>query len=142
LPFHQNNNQDLIMRSASPCWPLRLLRFGQWWLPANRETPRGVILLLHGTVVHSGFYFPVAQEYVRHGYAVFGIDLRGWGQSQGYGRRGNIGSYDEHLGDLKVAHAEVLGRYPDAPAVWPGLYVGPLRTPRCRGVILTVCEWR
>jgi len=139
----------------------QLLLFGQWWLPANRETPRGVILLLHGTVVHSGFYFPVAQEYVRHGYAVFGIDLRGWGQSQGYGRRGNIGSYDEYLEDLKVAHAEVRGRYPDAPlfiqgesmggaiallsqvkqvvevdglilnapAVRPGLFFGPLRTP-------------
>jgi alpha-beta hydrolase superfamily lysophospholipase len=139
----------------------QLLLFGQWWLPDNREAPHAVVLLLHGTLVHSGFYDPLAREYVRHGYAVFGIDLRGWGQSQGYGRRGTIGSYDEYLEDLKVAHAEVRGRYPDAPlfiqgesmggaiallsqvrqvvevdglilnapAVRPGLYLGPLRTP-------------
>lgn len=139
----------------------QLLLFGQWWLPENPDRPRAVVLMLHGTLVHSGFYAPVAQAYAREGYAVFGVDLRGWGQSQGYGRRGNIDSYDEYLEDLKVAHAEVRGRYPDvplfiqgesmggtiallsqvkqvvavdglilnAPAVRPGLYLGPLRTP-------------
>ena len=30
--------------------------FGQWWAPKDR--PRAVILLVHGTVLHSGFYAP------------------------------------------------------------------------------------
>jgi len=27
--------------------------FGQWWLPATK--PKAVVLLVHGTVLHSGF---------------------------------------------------------------------------------------
>lgn len=139
----------------------QLLVFGQWWLPDVPEQAKAVVLVLHGTLVHSGFYDPVAEHYTEQGYAVFGIDFRGWGQSQGYGRRGNVDDYDGYLEDLKVAYTEVRTRYPslpvflqgesmggtiallsqvekavevdglilNAPAVRPGLFIGPLRTP-------------
>ncbi|MFN3712127.1 MAG: alpha/beta fold hydrolase [Alcanivoracaceae bacterium] len=133
--------------------------FGQWWEP--EQPPDAVILLLHGTLVHSGFYYPWAQHLNDHGYAVFAIDLRGWGQSQGYGRRAVIYDYDEYLEDTVLAYQEVRSRYPDlplylqgesmggaiallsqvecrfevdgmilnAPAIQPGLSLGPVRFP-------------
>jgi len=138
-----------------------MLVFGQWWLPDEPEQARAVVLILHGTLVHSGFYDLVGEHYAQQGYAVFGIDFRGWGQSQGFGRRGHVDNYDGYLEDLKVAYTEARTRYPDlpiflqgesmggtiallsqvekvvevdgmilnAPAVRPGLFIGPLRTP-------------
>ncbi|MGB1220491.1 MAG: alpha/beta fold hydrolase [Alcanivoracaceae bacterium] len=139
-----------------------LMLFGQWWLPDSGRHPRAIVLLLHGTVAHSGFYFPMAEHYAAQDVAVFGLDLRGWGQSQGYGRRGQVRDYDSYLTDVRTAVEEIRQHYPDlplfiqgesmggtiallsqikqtvpvdglilnAPAVQPGLYFGPLRTPR------------
>ena len=139
-----------------------LLLFGQWWLPEQGQPIEAVVLLLHGTSVHSGFYAPMGQYYADRGIAVFGIDFRGWGQSQGFGRRGHITDYDDYLTDVRTAAEAIREAYPDAPlfiqgesmggaiallsqihdvvspegmilnapAVRPGLYIGPLRTPR------------
>jgi acylglycerol lipase len=101
----------------------QLTLFGQWWHPANGQ-PRAVVLLVHGTLVHSGFYSPWAKELTRKGYAVFGIDLRGWGQSQGYGRRGFVKSYDEYLEDMRFAWSEVQQRYPGLPVFVQGESLG------------------
>ena len=98
--------------------------FGQWWLPANKDKPRAIVLLAHGTVLHSGFYDPWASELTKHGYAVFGIDLRGWGQSQGYGRRGNVANYDEYVEDLTLARREVRRRFPNVPVYLQGESLG------------------
>lgn len=102
----------------------KLVLFGQWWTPAAPATPRAVVLLVHGTLVHSGFYAPWAEHLVTEGYAVFGIDLRGWGQSQGYGRRGFIENYDEYVEDLTLAYQEVKKRYPDLPLFLQGESMG------------------
>ena len=148
-----------------------LLLFGQWWLPPADKPMRAIVLLVHGTLVHSGFYYPMAEDYANNGIAVFGIDLRGWGQSQGYGRRGNITTYDDYLTDVRTAADEIRKEYPgvpmfiqgesmggtiallagihhidtdglilNAPAVEPGLFIGPLRTPRflARGGLATL----
>ncbi|KGD63284.1 acylglycerol lipase [Alcanivorax nanhaiticus] len=97
--------------------------FGQWWLP-NESQPRAVVLLVHGTIAHSGFYAPMANYFAAQGIAVFGIDLRGWGQSQGHGRNGVIGNYDEYLLDLKSAYIEVKARFPDLPVYLQGESMG------------------
>lgn len=153
---------------ADKAWQLEsrdehhLMLFGQWWLPEDTSEPDAIILLLHGTLVHSGFYAPMAQHYAEQGIAVFGLDLRGWGQSQGHGRAGQVRSYDEYLTDVHTAVEAIRTQHPDlplfiqgesmggtiallsqirgtvavdglilnAPAVQPGLYFGPLRTPR------------
>lgn len=96
--------------------------FGQWWLP--KDKPRAVVLLVHGTVLHSGFYAPWANELTRNGYAVFGIDLRGWGQSQGYGRRGSVGNYDEYIEDVTLARREIRKRFPNIPVYLQGESLG------------------
>lgn len=102
--------------------PDGLTLFGQWWLPAKE--PRAVILLVHGTALHSGFYTPWAEHLTKQGYAVFGIDLRGWGQSQGRGRRGYVRNYDEYLNDVRVAYREINTRFPKAPVFLQGESLG------------------
>lgn len=97
--------------------------FGQWWLPAN-GSPKAIVLLAHGTAVHSGFYDPWAKELNGRGYAVFGIDLRGWGQSQGYGRRGSVGQIDEYVEDLEIARREIRRRFPGKPVYLHGESLG------------------
>lgn len=89
-----------------------LMLFGQWWVPANARVPRAVVLLVHGTALHSGFYQPWAEQLQQKGYAVFAIDLRGWGQSQGMGKRGYVRSYDEYVNDVATAYQEIRSRYP------------------------------
>lgn len=86
-----------------------LTLFGQWWVPSGPV--RATVLLLHGTGVHTGFYNAWANEMAANGYAVFGLDLRGWGQSQGFGARGYVGSYDEYVADAALAYKEIKYRY-------------------------------
>jgi len=100
-----------------------LTLFGQWWIPEDGK-PKAVVLLVHGTALHSGFYAPWADELITHHYAVFGFDLRGWGQSQGFGRRGYVRGYDEYLRDLMLAWQEVHRRYPDTPLFLQGESMG------------------
>lgn len=100
-----------------------LALFGQWWKPTSGE-PRAVILLVHGTMAHSGFYYPWTQHLVANGYAVFGLDLRGWGQSQGFGRRGYVGDVNEYIDDVALAYREVKRVYPELPLFLQGESLG------------------
>lgn len=64
----------------------KLTLFAQWWIPQKNQ-PKAVVLLIHGSLLHSGFYALWADHLVENNYAVLGVDLRGWGQSQGFGHR-------------------------------------------------------
>jgi alpha-beta hydrolase superfamily lysophospholipase len=88
-----------------------LTLFGQWWVPTGPV--KAVVLLVHGTGTHSGFYNDWTNSLAANGFAVFGIDLRGWGQSQGFGLRGFVGSYDEYVDDAVLAYREIHYRYPN-----------------------------
>jgi alpha-beta hydrolase superfamily lysophospholipase len=100
-----------------------LYLYGQWWEPENRN-PAAVVLLLHGTAAHVGVYAPWANHLVEHGYALFGYDMRGWGQSQGFGRAGFTRSDDDYVQDVSLALAEVRKRYPDVPVYLQGESLG------------------
>ncbi len=124
-PARPEPSQFIVAAQAEGRWFRNhdnLTLFGQWWHPA--ESPKGVILLVHATALHSGFYAPWTQELMRQGYAVFALDLRGWGQSQGFGRRGYVRSYDEYVDDLALAYREVKSRYPDTPFFLQGEAMG------------------
>ncbi|MGH8492975.1 MAG: alpha/beta fold hydrolase [Moraxellaceae bacterium] len=95
---------------------------GQWWLPQG--APRGVILVVHGTVMNAGFYKDWARHVTGFGYAVFGIDLRSWGQSQGRGVRGLIKHFKEYLLDVETAAAHVRERFPGVPFFLQGESLG------------------
>lgn len=55
--------------------------FTRTWLPA--ESPRGVIVIVHGLNAHSLYYQWVADQFVSQHYAVYALDLEGRGNSEG-----------------------------------------------------------
>lgn len=122
----QPTNYDVAPQAQAE--PLRsgdnLTLFGQWWKPASE--PKAVLLLVHGTYVHSGFYSEWANFLTQHEYAVYGFDLRGWGQSQGYGRRGYVEKFEQYADDVAQACELVKQRYPNTPLFVQGESLGGL----------------
>jgi acylglycerol lipase len=55
--------------------------FTRVWRPAER--PRGVVVVVHGFMAHSGLYAWVAEALVKRDLAVYALDLRGHGKSDG-----------------------------------------------------------
>jgi acylglycerol lipase len=94
--------------------------FWQGWLPDGE--PRGVLLICHGLGEHSGRYRNVVDALVPHGWAVYGLDLRGHGRSGG--RRAHVGRYAEWLDDLEAFRRSVLARHPGAPIFLLGHSMG------------------
>jgi acylglycerol lipase len=80
--------------------------FTQQWLPEG-ETRAGVFVM-HGLAEHSGRYRHVAEFLAGRGFAVYTMDLRGHGQSEGM--RGYIDSYETFLTDLDGYFQTVTGR--------------------------------
>ena len=64
--------------------------FVRSWRPAN---PRAVLVICHGVNSHSGQYLWVGEQFAASGLAVYALDLRGRGRSDGER------FYVEHVGD-------------------------------------------
>lgn len=79
------------------------------WSP---EQPQKILCIVHGLAEHGGRYAHVAEYLNARGIAVFAMDLRGHGRSQG--KRGHAKSYDLLLSDVeellktaRAAHTEL-----------------------------------
>ena len=70
----------------------------QCWAPDGDI--RAVLLVAHGYAEHSGRYQNLVDYVVPRGYAVYALDHRGHGRSDG--ERVQVGHYDEYLTDLKT----------------------------------------
>jgi alpha-beta hydrolase superfamily lysophospholipase/uncharacterized protein YbjT (DUF2867 family) len=55
--------------------------FTRAWQPADK--PHGVVVISHGLNAHSGLYAWAAQQFTAHGLAVYALDHRGRGRSEG-----------------------------------------------------------
>ena len=74
LPVGQ---QGAFLRSSDD----RLWLFQRQWIPAGEII--ATLMILHGTVDHSGVYHELAIKLNKVGIAVFAADMRGWGLSDG-----------------------------------------------------------
>lgn len=66
------------------------------WLPSG--TPRAVVVISHGFNAHSGQYQWVAEQFVAKGLAVYALDHRGRGKSDG--ERYYVEKFEDYIDDL------------------------------------------
>ena len=70
----------------------------QCWLP--EKSPRAVLLVAHGLAEHSGRYKNLVDYFVPKGYAVYALDHRGHGKSEG--ARCYVDRFADYLADFKT----------------------------------------
>ena len=115
------------------------LHYRAW--PVDR--PRAVMPVLHGLFEHSRRYAELASVMNGAGVAVFGLDLRGHGLSEG--RRGHVRRFDRFIDDAARFVDTVAATVPDAPRFLLAHSMGGLvavrymeeRRPALAGAILT-----
>jgi alpha-beta hydrolase superfamily lysophospholipase len=78
------------------------------WLPDDE--PKAVVLIVPGYAEHIGRYPHVAERLVQNGYAVYGLDHRGHGKSDGL--RAHFDSFDQPVNDLKQYFDQIKGQHP------------------------------
>jgi len=72
--------------------------FYQGYLPTGKS--KAILLIVHGLAEHSGRYMNVVDYFVPKGYAIYGFDQRGHGQSEGI--RGYVEKFPYYTDDLKT----------------------------------------
>jgi acylglycerol lipase len=96
--------------------------FWQGWLPPGPGPPGGVLLLCHGLGEHSGRYRTVVDVLRPDGWAVYGLDHRGHGRSEG--RRAHLDSYADWITDFDAFRRVVAARLPALPVFLLGHSMG------------------
>lgn len=89
-----------------------------WATPA----PRGLVVAAHGHGEHGGRHLPLGDHLAERGYAVYMLDLRGHGLSEG--ARGHTPSFGAMLRDLDAAFEHGLGAFGDLPRAVYGHSLG------------------
>lgn len=115
--------------------------FHQTWLPEN--APLALILLVHGLGEHSSRYEHVAQFLTSHDFAVYTMDHRGHGKSEG--ERGHVNQFEDFMKDMDLLVQTAQQDYPGAPIYLYGHSLGGIlvlnytlrRKPDILGVIAT-----
>jgi alpha-beta hydrolase superfamily lysophospholipase len=96
--------------------------YWQGWLP--EDEPRAVVLVAHGGAEHGGRYEWTAGQLTDRGFAVYAIDHRGHGQSEG--QRAYVDRLDNAVGDLHTLSELARDRHPGVPAFLLGHSMGGL----------------
>lgn len=81
------------------------------WRPEGQA--RGVVAICHGVLSHSGYYLWVGEQLAAHGLAVYALDLRGRGQSDG--ERFYIEKMADYLNDVNALVTLAKSREPGLP---------------------------
>lgn len=92
------------------------------WNPP--ETPRALLIIVHGYSDHSGRYLNLVKDLVSRGFTVYGFDQRGHGRSPG--KRGHINSFADFRHDLHTFTRLVASQQPDLPLFLFGHSLGGL----------------
>ena len=95
------------------------LFFRSWRTP---EKPFATIVIIPGFNAHSGYYEWVAQQLNAAGLAVYAIDLRGRGHSEG--ERFYVETFDDYVRDVSTVMAVAKSREPGLPVFLLGHSAG------------------
>jgi acylglycerol lipase len=94
--------------------------FTRAWQPAGK--PHGVVVISHGLNAHSGHYEWAAQQFVSRGLAVYAMDHRGRGRSEG--ERFFVKRFADWTNDLATFIDTVKTREPGLPVFLLGHSAG------------------
>lgn len=94
--------------------------FTRAWHPTG--TPRAVVVIVHGFNSHSGQYLWVAEQFVANGLAVYAIDLRGRGNSEG--ERFYVEKMEDYIADVHSLVQTAKTQHPGLPVFLLGHSAG------------------
>jgi alpha-beta hydrolase superfamily lysophospholipase len=94
--------------------------FFRSWMPATR--PKAVIVICHGVNSHGGQYIWAAETFARAGFAVYALDLRGRGRSEG--ERFYVEDVADYAADVAGTIAIAKERDPGLPVFLLGHSAG------------------
>lgn len=94
----------------------------QNWLPDSDI--QGVVIVVHGFGEHSGRYLNVVNALVPENYAIWALDHRGHGKSEG--KRNHINRFTDYLDDLEIFEQIVLDSFTDKPLFMLGHSMGSI----------------
>jgi len=97
-----------------------LTLFVRSWRPEGM--PRAVVLLVHGFNSHLGYYAWIAEQLVVEGIAVYAVDLRGRGKSDG--ERFYVQRFADYVGDVRMLATLARSREPGLPVFLYGHSAG------------------
>jgi alpha-beta hydrolase superfamily lysophospholipase len=86
------------------------------------KKPVGAVLVAHGIAEHSGRYEEVMNLLADTGLAVYALDHRGHGASEG--KRCHVDSFIDYVDDLKTLHDTVRAQHPEGPMFLLGHSMG------------------
>ncbi|HTO90128.1 MAG TPA: alpha/beta fold hydrolase, partial [Candidatus Sulfotelmatobacter sp.] len=90
------------------------------WRPSERA--RAVVLIVPGFNAHSGQYGWVAEQLTSHGLAVYAVDLRGRGKSEG--ERFFVATLSDYVSDVEKLAEVAKAREPGLPVFLLGHSAG------------------
>jgi acylglycerol lipase len=90
------------------------------WQPKGK--PGAVVTICHGVNSHSGQYAWAAEQFAAKGFAVYAVDLRGRGKSEG--ERFYVETIDEYVADVGGMIAIARERHPGLPVYLLGHSAG------------------
>jgi len=85
--------------------------FTRNWQPS--DPPKAVIVIVPGFNSHSGYYQWTAEQFVAGGYAVYAVDLRGRGHSDG--ERFYVQSFNDYVSDVAMLVDAAKAQNPGLP---------------------------
>jgi alpha-beta hydrolase superfamily lysophospholipase len=95
--------------------------FTRSWRPTDGK-PRGIVVIVPGFKAHSGYYLWVADQFVAHGLAVYALDLRGRGKSDG--ERFYVESFADYANDVATFITMAKAHDPGLPVFLLGHSAG------------------
>ncbi|HKJ46805.1 MAG TPA: lysophospholipase [Balneolales bacterium] len=94
--------------------------FTQEWIPESDI--KAAVLLIHGYAGHSGRFKEFANKLVKQKYAVFALDLQGFGRSDG--TAADIEDFDDYVKDTTIYLENLQKEFSDLPLFLMGHSMG------------------
>lgn len=94
--------------------------------PAKPDSPRAVIICVHGLSGAASDFWPVGESLELKNFAIYGMQLRGQGNDPDQSTRGDIQASGRWLADLQDFTLAVRGKHPHVPILWYGESLGSL----------------